>query len=101
MEGHTARDALIVMRADLRQDLREIDAEIAEIDEMLELSGIAGQMLGDDPSATAYPAIRRWLEAVSDVDGLHRDRDDLGAEREEIIAALDHLEGRLHGPARG
>lgn len=97
MEGYTARDAIIVMRLDLNEALHEIDQEIAEVDNMLELSGIAEHMLRDDPSPEKFPAIRRWLETVSDRRALERDRDELFAERDEIVSALDHLEERLMG----
>ena len=97
MEGYTARDALIVMRLDLTEALHNIQEEIAELDEILELSGIAEQLLRDDPSAHDFPAIRRWLETVSNHRDLFRDRDDLYAERAELAEAVEHLGERLKG----
>lgn len=97
MEGYTARDALIVMRLDLSQSLQEIEAEIAELTETLEFSGIAEQLLRDDTSVSEYPAIRRWLETVSNHPDLERDLQDLHAERDELVSALQHLEQRLTG----
>ena len=97
MEGFTARDALIVMRLDLTESLQQIQEEISELQETLEFCGIAGQMLDENDPATAYPAIRRWLETVSNTDDLRRDLDELMEERDEIAGALDHLAGRLLG----
>lgn len=97
MEGYTARDALIVMRLDLTDSLSEIDAEIAELRETLEFSGIAEHLLRDDTSVTEYPPIRRWLETVSNHADLERDLEELLSEREELLQALQHLEERLTG----
>lgn len=97
MEGYTARDALIVLRLDLTDSLQAIEQELAELEETIEFSGIAAQMLREDDVLTSYPAIRRWLETVSNRDDLGRDREDLRAEREEILSALDHLQERLTG----
>ena len=97
MEGYTARDALIVMRLDLTDSLHQIQAEIAELEETLELSGIADQLLRDDPSALQFPAVRRWLETVSNSVDLERDREELYLERSELLSALRHLEERLTG----
>ena len=97
MEGYTARDVLIVMRMDLTESLREIEADLEEVRETLEFSGIARQMLGDDTAAVEYPAIKRWLETVSNLDDLERDLEELQTERAEILSALAHLEGRLTG----
>lgn len=97
MEGYTARDALIVMRLDLTESLHELQEEIAELSETLEFSGIAEHLLRDDPSAADYPAIKRWLETVSNRADLERDLEELHAERDELIAALEHLEERLTG----
>jgi len=96
VEGYTARDALIVMRLDLADSLIEIEHEIAELDETLEFSGIAEQAL-EDMSLTQYPAIRRWLETVSNHADLERDRADLIEERDEILEAIEHLNERLTG----
>ena len=98
MEGYTARDALIVMRLDLTESLQAIEEELAELVETLEFSGIAEQLLKDeDDTLRNYPAISRWLETVSNRAELERDRDDLRAEREELLNALQHLEERLTG----
>jgi hypothetical protein len=97
VEGYTARDALIVMRLDLTDSLSEIEAEIAELRETLEFSGIAEHVLRDDTSVAEYPPIRRWLETVSNHADLERDLDELMSEREELIQALEHLEERLTG----
>lgn len=97
MEGYTARDALIVMRLDLAESLRDIDAEIAELTETLEFSGIAEQFLLDDDAVSTYPAIRRWLETVSNLKDLQHDLEELRSERDELTAALAHLEERLTG----
>lgn len=97
MEGYTARDALIVMRLDLTDSLSEIEAEIAELRETLEFSGIAEQVLRDDASVSEHPPIRRWLETVSNHTDLQRDLDELMSERQELIQALEHLEERLTG----
>ncbi|MGH2448686.1 MAG: hypothetical protein ACRDFS_08820 [Chloroflexota bacterium] len=96
MEGYTARDALIVMRLDLADSLGEIDQELAELEETLEFSGIAEQLL-DDESLTDLPAIKRWLDTVSNHPDLERDREELMAEREELVEALDNLAARLTG----
>jgi hypothetical protein len=101
VEGYTARDALIVMRLDLTDSLSEIEAEIAELRETLEFSGIAEHMLGDDPSVSEYPPIRRWLETVSNHADLERDLEELLSEREELLQALEHLEERLTGKRIG
>lgn len=97
LEGYTARDALIVMRLDLNQSLQEIEGEIAELQETLEFSGIAEQLLREDDSVRDYPAIRRWLETVSNYVDLDRDLQELHAERDELLSALQHLEARLTG----
>jgi hypothetical protein len=97
MEGYTARDVLIVMRLDLSESLQEIESELAEVRETLEFSGIARQMLGDDQAAAQYPAIKRWLETVSNEGDLQRDLEELQTERDELRGALAHLEGRLTG----
>ncbi len=97
MEGYTARDALILMRLDLTESLREIQEEIADLTDTLEFTGIAGQMLRDDSSVSHYPAIQRWLETVSNQADLERDLDELQAERDELVSALQHLEERLIG----
>ena len=97
MEGYTARDALIVMRLDLTESLQEIEEELAELTETLEFSGIAGQLLGDDSAVADYPAIRRWLETVSNQVDLERDLEELRVERSELLSALQHLEERLIG----
>ena len=97
MEGYTARDVLIVMRLDLTESLQEIESDLAEVRETLEFSGIARQMLADDESAAEYPAIKRWLETVSNESDLQRDLEELRTEREELLSALAHLEGRLTG----
>jgi chromosome segregation ATPase len=87
------------MRLDLADSLQEIEAELAEVEETLEFSGIAEQMLHDSTDTTAddYPAIRRWLETVSNYQDLERDREELLAEREELTGALAYLEERLAG----
>jgi hypothetical protein len=97
VEGYTARDALIVLQLDLADSLHAIEQELAELEETLEFSGIAAQMLREEDGLTSYPAIRRWLETVSNQDDLMRDRDDLQAERDEILSALEHLQERLTG----
>ena len=97
MEGYTARDALIVMRLDLTESLHDIQEEIAEVRETLEFSGIAAQLLRDDPAVAQYPAIQRWLETVSNEQDLARDLAELEAERDELLSALEHLEERLTG----
>lgn len=101
MEGYTARDALIVMRLDLNDSLNEIDGDIAELVETLEFSGIAAQLLRDDTSVSEFPAIRRWLETVSNTGDLQRDLDELQSERDELVSALTHLEERLTGKSIG
>ena len=95
MEGFTARDALIVMRLDLAESLQQILQEIAELRETLEFSGIASQMLGENDDPSGYPAIRRWLETVSNADDLRRDLEELEEERDEIESALTYLARRL------
>jgi hypothetical protein len=97
VEGYTGRDVWIVMRLDLTQSLQEIDVEIAELKETLEFSGIAEQLLRDDDSVAEFPAIRRWLETVSNHADLRRDLEDLSSERQELVNALQHLEERLTG----
>ena len=97
MEGYTARDALIVMRLDLNQSLQEIEQEIAELKETLEFSGITEQLLRENDSIVEYPAIRRWLQTVSNHADLERDLEELMAERDELVSALGHLEERLTG----
>jgi hypothetical protein len=97
VEGYTARDALIVMRLDLTESLHDIQEEIGEVRETLEFSGIAVQLLRDDPSVAEFPAIRRWLETVSNQQDLARDLEELEAERDELVNALEHLEERLTG----
>lgn len=97
MEGYTARDALIVMRMDLTESLQEVEHEISELQETIEFSGIAEVLLRDDPAVQEYPAIRRWLETVSNRSELERDLDELYAERDELAAALRHLSERLIG----
>lgn len=96
MEGYTARDALIVMRLDLADSLSEIELELAELDETLEFSGIAEQLLDDD-SLTQFPAIKRWTQTVSNHADLERDRAELMEERVELLEAIDHLNARLIG----
>lgn len=85
------------MRLDLNQSLQEIEGEIAELTETLEFSGIAEHILRDDPAAQEYPAIRRWLQTVSNHADLERDLQELREEREELMQALAHLEERLTG----
>lgn len=97
MEGYTARDALIVMRMDLTESLHEVQQQLSDLDETLEFCGIARQILTDDPSLTAFPAIRRWLEIVSNETDLEQDREDLLTERDDLVSALEHLEERLTG----
>lgn len=97
MEGYTARDALIVMRLDLSESLHEIDEEIAELRETLEFTGIAHQLLQEDEAVAHFPAIRRWLETVSNCADLERDLEELQDERSELTGALQHLEERLTG----
>jgi hypothetical protein len=97
VEGYTARDALILMRMDLTDSLHEIQREISELGDTLEFSGIAEQLLQDDDSPAAFPAIKRWLEIVSNRADLERDLDELIGERDDLIGALEHLEERLTG----
>ena len=97
MEGYTARDALILMRMDLTQSLHEIQQDISELNDTLGFSGIAGQILRENDPLTEYPAIRRWLEIVSNREGLDRDLEELSAERDDLLDALAHLEERLTG----
>ena len=85
------------MRLDLAESLQAIEEELAELIETLEFSGIAEQLLRDDETLRNYPAITRWLETVSNRVELERDRDELRAERAEILEALQHLEERLTG----
>jgi hypothetical protein len=99
MEGYTARDALIVMRLDLTESLQEIQQEIAELGETLEFSGIAQQLL-QDGEGEEFPAIKRWLETVSNYQDLQRDLEELNIERDELVSALAHLEERLTGRPR-
>ena len=99
MEGYTARDALIVMRLDLTESLQEIQQEIADLRETLEFSGIAQQLL-QEGEGEEFPAIKRWLETVSNFQDLRRDLDDLSVERDELLSALGHLEERLTGRPR-
>ena len=101
VEGYTARDALIVMRLDLSESLQEIEGEIAELTETLEFSGIADQLLRDDPSVHEYPAIRRWLQTVSNHADLEQDLRELQEERQELLSALAHLDERLTGKRTG
>lgn len=97
MEGYTARDALIVMRMDLTQSLQEIQQEIADLEETLEFTGIAVQMLAEDTAVVQFPAVKRWLETVSNGPDLERDLEELNVERNELVEALTHLEERLKG----
>jgi hypothetical protein len=97
VEGYTARDALIVMRMDLTESLHDIEEELTDVEETLEFCGIAEQMLRDDASLVEYPAIKRWLETVSNRADLERDREELVSERDELLSALEHLEKRLTG----
>lgn len=97
MEGYTARDALIVMRMDLTESLHEVQQQLSELNETLEFCGIAEQLLTDDDPLVALPAIRRWLEIVSNRPALERDQEDLLTEQEELVSALAHLEERLTG----
>jgi hypothetical protein len=99
VEGYTARDALIVMRLDLTESLQEIQQEIAELTETLEFSGIAQQLL-QDGEGEQLPAIKRWLETVSNQQDLERDLEELNIERDELVSALAHLEERLTGRPR-
>ncbi len=101
MEGYTARDALILMRMDLTESLHDVQREISELTDTLEFSGIAEQLLRDDESVAAYPAIRRWLEIVSNRADLERDLDELVGERDDLVGALEHLEERLTGKKFG
>lgn len=101
MEGYTARDALILMRMDLTESLHEVQREISELTDTLEFSGIAEQLLRDDTSVGTYPAIKRWLEIVSNRADLERDLDELIGERDDLIGALEHLEERLTGKKLG
>lgn len=97
MEGYTARDALILMRMDLTESLHEVQREISELADTLEFSGIAEQLLQDDDSVGTYPAMKRWLEIVSNRPDLERDLEELSGERDDLIGALEHLEERLTG----
>jgi len=97
VEGYTARDALILMRMDLTESLQEIQRDISELIDTLEFAGIAEQMLREDQSVADYAAIKRWLEIVSNRTELEQDVAELSAERDELISALEHLEGRLTG----
>ena len=97
MEGYTARDALILMRMDLTESLHEVQREISELADTLEFSGIAEQLLRADESVGTYPAIRRWLEIVSNRADLERDLEELVGERDDLVGALEHLEERLTG----
>jgi len=97
VEGYTARDALILMRLDLTEQLHEIQRDISELSDTLEFAGIAEQLLREDDSAAAYAAIKRWLEIVSNRTELERDLDELLAERDELVGALEHLDERLTG----
>jgi hypothetical protein len=97
VEGYTARDALILMRMDLTESLHEVQREISELTDTLEFSGIAEQLLRDDESASTHPAIKRWLEIVSNRVDLERDLEELVGERDDLISALEHLEERLTG----
>jgi len=101
VEGYTARDALILMRMDLTESLQEIQRDISELIDTLEFAGIAEQMLREDQSAADYAAIKRWLEIVSNRAELEQDVAELSAERDELISALGHLEGRLTGRKLG
>ncbi len=101
MEGYTARDALILMRMDLTESLQELQRDISELTDTLEFAGIAEQMLREDHSVTDYAAIKRWLEIVSNRTELEQDLAELNAERDELISALGHLEGRLTGRKLG
>lgn len=85
------------MRLDLTESLHDIQQEIADLTETLEFSGIAQQMLREDAAATTFPAIKRWLETVSNEPDLRRDLEELQSERDELITALEHLEERLTG----
>lgn len=97
MEGYTARDALILMRLDLTESLHEINQEISELNDTLEFSGIASQVLTDDASVRDYPAIERWLEIVGNRSELEKDLRELEDERDDLVQALEHLEERLTG----
>jgi hypothetical protein len=97
LEGYTGRDVLIVMRLDFAEALQQIEHELAELDETLEFSGIAEHLLRDDPALNDHPAIKRWLETVSNRADLERDREELILERDELTTALQHLEQRLTG----
>jgi chromosome segregation ATPase len=97
VEGYTARDALILMRMDLTESLHEVQLEISELTDTLEFSGIAEQLLRDNDSLVQYAAIRRWLEIVANRSDLERDLEELTAERDDLISALEHLEERLTG----
>lgn len=101
MEGYTARDALILMRLDLTESLLEINADISELNDTLEFSGIAEQLLRDDDSVHGYPAIKRWLEIVGNHDELEQELRELEEERDELVSALAHLEERLTGRQLG
>lgn len=100
MEGYTARDALVVMRLDLAESLATLEEEMAELEETLEFAGIAADMLREDGSLTRFPAIRRWLETVSNTSDLRRDLEETRQERDEVRAALTHIEERLTGKGR-
>ncbi len=97
MEGYTARDALILMRLDLTESLHEIEQDISEMNETLEFSGIAEQLLKDDSSVVEFPAIKRWLEIVGNRSELENELQQLRDERQDLIRALEHLEERLTG----
>jgi hypothetical protein len=97
VEGYTARDALILMRLDLTESLQEISVEISELIETLEFSGIAAQLLSDDPSVHDYPAMERWLQIVGNRTELEQDLRELEDERDDLVSALAHLEERLTG----
>jgi DNA repair ATPase RecN len=85
------------MRLDLTESLHEIEEEISDLNDTLEFSGIAAQILNDDETLTSYPAIRRWLETVSNTSDLERDLEELSQERDEIVTALEHLDQRFKG----
>jgi chromosome segregation ATPase len=97
VEGYTARDALILMRLDLTESLHEINQEISELNDTLEFSGIASQVLNDDASVREFPAIERWLEIVGNRSELEKDLRELEDERDDLVSALAHLEERLTG----
>lgn len=85
------------MRMDLNESLQEVQRDIAELTDTLEFSGIAEQLLRDDDSSGAFPAIKRWLEIVSNRRDLETDLEELIGERDDLIGALEHLEERLTG----